>query len=127
MKTRNCPCCNEAISFKVFLKALFAFKKRNFAENEAGVLCPYCKKSIVSAERKNRFFIPILGFALLPVLLGGFTWEVLLESTNSVYFASYFLLTIIASFIFLTKAYQNVTFICDDESSEKYNKEMTYA
>ena len=127
MKSKNCPCCNEAISFKAFAKALFNFKKRNFAENEVGVLCPHCKKSIVSAERKNKFFIPLLSFALLPVLLIGLAWEILSEAPYNIYFASYFLLTLVVSFFLLVNTYKRIIFVCADESSDKYNRDTIYA
>jgi ribosomal protein S27AE len=127
MKKRHCPCCGEAISFKAFVKALFTFRKRNaFVEDEVGVLCPQCKKSIISAERKNRVFIPILAFSLLPFLFMGAAWEAVTAPPYGLCFLGYTLLTLAASPFLLMRTYRQITYLCHDENSDIYNRDMTY-
>ncbi len=127
METHSCPCCHKEISFKVFLKQLFVFKKRNpFSDNEKGVLCIHCSKSILCTEQKNKFFIPILLFLMMPFFVAGIVGEALFDLQNGIYFLIYLLLTFIASYLTLLKTYQKTQFICDDASSNKYNNEITH-
>ena len=76
MKPRYCPCCNEKISYNLFLKNIVKIHKRNpWIEPEKGLICPKCNRQILSAERKTRLFIPIILVGMLPSWIYVFSFD----------------------------------------------------
>ena len=74
MKKRECPCSNEEIPIKYFIKHMLAGKKGfSFVKKEKGFVCKKCNSPILSAERKDKSMNYLLGFSLVPMALFGFS------------------------------------------------------
>ena len=121
MKIRKCPCCDEKISLKDFFKEiLFTKKYISFVEKEKGLICQKCNKSILSAERKASIGIFILPISMIPLMIIGFDNDASSLQDHILNFSIGFLLSFILLLTMLYRKYNNVDFICKDESSDEF-------
>jgi len=119
---RVCPCCNEEITFRYFIKHLKHRRKNFFVENEVGLLCPNCNRSIISAERKNKKVTPIMFTAIVPMALFGFNSDLSLSLDYAVKFIFWFSFSFLVFFLALYQIHRKIEYICDDENSDTYNE-----
>lgn len=122
IKTRKCPCCHEEVTFKYFFKHLKNRRNNFFTENEVGLLCPGCKKSIISAERKNKKTTTAMMVSMAPIAFFGLTGEFSLSLAYAIEFIFFFLLAFLIFLFALYRIHQKIEYICDDESSNAYNE-----
>ena len=119
MKKRECPCCNEEIPIKYFIMHMFAGKKGfSFVEKEKGFVCQKCNNPILSAERKDTSMNYLLGFSFVPMALSGL-YDIPFVQAISV--------SISILVIGVFRKYYNITFICNDESSDEYNESSIHS
>ena len=123
MKERECPCCNENIDFKNFIKQAIIPEDKD----EDGLICQNCKKRILSSEQKNKKVIPMMAIALAPFLIGSISVEIF---SISMTFLLIFLITSILSVSLLLfgfyELYSRFNFECNQKSSKEYNENMTH-
>ena len=119
---RMCPCCNEEISFRYFFKHLKNRRKNFFTENEIGLLCPSCKTSIISAERKNKKITPAMVASMVPIVIFGLGGEISFSLTYGAEFIFWFSMSFLIYIIVLYLVHQKIEYICSDENSDEYNE-----
>jgi hypothetical protein len=119
---RTCPCCNTEITFKYFFKHLKHRRKNFFVENEIGLLCPSCKTSIISAERKNKKVTPAMMASMVPMAIFGFGENFSLSLTWLVEFIFWFSMSFLVFLFALYQIHQKIDYICGDENSDEYNE-----
>ena len=119
---RMCPCCNEEISFRYFFKHLKNRRKNFFTENEVGLLCPSCKTSIISAERKNKKITPVMMTSLIPIAIFGIGGEISFSLAYAIKFIVWFSMSLLIYIIGLYRVHKKIEYICDDDNSDEYNE-----
>ena len=124
---RICPCCNEEITFRYFFKHLKNRRKNFFIENEVGLLCPRCDRSIISAERKNKKVTPIMFASMAPMALFGFNGDFSLSLDYAIKFIFWFSFSFLVFVLALYQIHRKIEYICEDESSDAYNEYEHFA
>ena len=119
---RTCPCCNAEITFRYFFKHLKNRRKNFFVENEVGLLCPSCKTSIISAERKNKEVTFTMMFSMFPIVIFGFSGEFALTWTWAIKFIFWMSMSFLVFVLALYRIHQKIEYICNDENSDEYNE-----
>ena len=119
---KMCPCCNEKINFRYFYKHLKNRRKNFFTENEVGLLCPSCKTSIISAERKNKKTTHAMLVSMVPIVIFGLGGEISFSLTYGAEFIFWFSMSFFIYIIALYRVHQKIEYICGDENSDKYNE-----
>ncbi len=115
-QVRKCPCCQEAVSKVYFLKQiLFQQSSISFTDKEKGLVCQKCNKPILSAEKKQQISLRPMFISMVPMMIVGSMDEV---SIVNFFIAFAFSFLIFA--LLLLKTYQNIDFVCNDESSEEF-------
>ncbi|MEN8194714.1 MAG: hypothetical protein ABFS12_17975, partial [Bacteroidota bacterium] len=72
MNRRKCPCCQEKISIRYFIKqVLFPKKSISFTENEKGFTCRECNEPILSAEKKFKLDTFTISISMIPIAIFG--------------------------------------------------------
>lgn len=121
-KKRKCPCCQEEISKKYFLKQiLFKQGSFSFTENEKGIVCLKCNKPILSAEKKH--WIPLfpMNISMIPIIVFGLVSDISFSKEYTFKFVLIFSFSFVLFVLLLLKKYNDIDFICDDQSSDEFN------
>ena len=123
MKRRECPCCNEEVPIKYFLKHMLAGKKGfSFVEKEKGFVCKKCNNPILSAEKKDKSMKYLLGFSLVPMALFGFNDIAFISMENLINLLKALSVSFTILLVGVFRQYYKIDFICNDESSDEYNE-----
>ena len=126
MKSRICPCCSEEISYSLFYKGIIKIHKRNpWIEPEKGLICPYCHRQILSAERKTKLLIPMILVGMAPSWIYVFSLDIHYDLQEVFIILCLFGALIPISVLWIYRIFQKVDLICDDKNSDNYNQ-MTH-
>lgn len=128
MKKRECPCCNEKVPIKYFIKHMLAGKKGfSFVEKEKGFVCQQCYSPILSAERKDKDMNYLFGFSLIPMALFGFNDIDFISMENFINLLKALSLSFTILLIGVLRKYYKITFICNEKSSDEYNESSIHS
>ena len=128
MSQRECPCCNEKISRKHFIKHMLAGKRGfSFVEKEKGFVCKNCNTAILSAEKKDKSMTYLLGFSLIPMVLFGFNDVEFFSIENLTTLLKALSVSFTILFIGVLRKYYTIEFFCNDESSDEYNEHSIHS
>lgn len=116
-KKRKCPCCQEEVSKKYFLKQIF-FKSSSFSftEKEKGITCQKCNNPILSAEKKHWLSMSPMFISLIPIVILGLT-----DDMSFIKFIVVFSFSFAIFVVLILKKFNDIDFICNDESSDEFN------
>jgi len=95
---KNCPCCNENITFNEFYQAL---AKGNLTKEKL-VQCPHCNKMIANKKVYDKYLI---AFAIVVMCAGLF-----LDDNNPALF-----ITVLSAIAFFIGLYKLIPFVCKKE------------
>ncbi len=117
LKIRKCPCCQEEISKKYFLKQiLFKQGSFSFTEKEKGITCQKCNKPILSAENKHWLSVSPMFISMIPIVILGLT-----DDMSFIKFIVVFSFSFTIFVVLILKKFNDIDFICNDESSDEFN------
>ena len=127
MKRRKCPCCQEKISIRYFIKrVLFPKKNISFTENEKGFTCSECNKPILSAEKKFKLDTFTMSISMIPIAIFGLSDDLSFSQEFVFKFISVFVFSFILFLLGIFRQYYKVDFICNDKSSDEYNQQSIF-
>jgi hypothetical protein len=127
MNRRKCPCCQEEISIRYFIKqVLFPKKSISFTENEKGFTCRECNEPILSAEKKFKLDTFTISISMIPIAIFGLSDDISFSQEFVFKFISVFVFSFILFLLGIFRQYYKVNFICNDKSSDEYNQQSIF-
>ncbi len=127
MKRRKCPCCQEEISIRYFIKrVLFPKKSISFTENEKGFTCRECNQPIMSAEKRFKLDTFTMSISIIPMAIFGLNDNISFSEEYIIKFISVFVLSFTLFLMGIFRQYYKVNFICNDKSSDAYNQQSIF-
>ena len=115
MNKRNCPCCQEEISKKYFLKQILIGRGSiSLTEKEKGLVCQKCNRQILSAEKKFLITLTLMLVSMIPMMIFGSTYEFSSPKERIIKLVLVFVVSFMIWVILILKKFDTIEFVCDE-------------